>query len=310
MAYDPATGQLILFGGSGNSGSFSDTWNWGRIELPIPQATATPSSQTICSGSSTSIALSSNVTGTTFSWTVVEQGVIGASAGSSSSIAQTLNTTTSASGKATYTITPTSAGCIGSPISVVVTVNPIPQATATPSSQTICSGSSTSIMLNSNVTGTTFSWTVIEQDVTGASAGSGSFIAQTLNTTTSASGKATYTITPTSPNGCIGSPINVVVKVKQCLVEGPTHFQGKIKYNKFASQTDIVHVLSWQASPDPNVRGYKIFQGHKLIKIFHGRNVNKLKLHNRKKNKVYHYGIVAFTASGTESQPVKLTLPM
>ena len=28
MAFDPATGQLILFGGIGNSGFLDDTWNW------------------------------------------------------------------------------------------------------------------------------------------------------------------------------------------------------------------------------------------------------------------------------------------
>ena len=89
------------------------------------------------------------------------------------------------SGTATYTVTPTSpAGCTGTPITVVVTVNPTPTATATPSSQTICSGSTTSIALSSNVPGTTFSWTVMESGVTGASDGSGSSIAQTLTTTT------------------------------------------------------------------------------------------------------------------------------
>jgi hypothetical protein len=29
MAYDAATGNIVLFGGSGHSGWFSDTWTWG-----------------------------------------------------------------------------------------------------------------------------------------------------------------------------------------------------------------------------------------------------------------------------------------
>ena len=90
-------------------------------------------------------------------------------------------------------------------------------------------------------------------------------------------------------------------------MQQPTNFHGKIQYNRFATQEDIIHLLSWEASRDPNVIGYKIFQDHKLIKTIHNRNADKLKLHNRKKNKVYHYEIVAFMASG-ESQPAELNL--
>jgi hypothetical protein len=303
MDFDQANGQLILFGGEGLSGKLGDTWNWGPISL-APVAMATPSSQTICSGNTTSIALSADVSGTTFSWTVMESGVTGASDGSGSTIAQTLTTTTLGSGTATYTVTPTSpAGCTGNPITVVVTVNPIPTATATPSSQTICTGSTTSIALSSNVPGTTFSWTVMESGVTGASDGSGSSIAQTLTTTTPGSGTATYTVTPTAPGGCIGSQIIVTVTVNQCSVEGPTHFRGKVIN---CPECSLAHVLTWRESTDPNVIGYKLFQNHKLINVIYGSFNNKIILRDRKKDKVYHYEIVAFTASLAESQPLKL----
>jgi len=92
-------------------------------ELPAPIATATPASQAITSGGVTSIALSSDIGGTTFSWTVVQSGVTGALSGSGSSIAQTLTLTGSAIGTATYTVTPESSGVAGKPITVVVTVN-------------------------------------------------------------------------------------------------------------------------------------------------------------------------------------------
>jgi len=179
---------------------------------PVPVATATPSAQTICSGNATSIALSSSIGGTTFNWTVSQSGVTGATAGSGSSIAQTLNATGTSAGTATYTITPTAGGCTGTPIVVTITVNPRPVATATPASQTICSGTATGISLTSNVGGTTFNWTVVQSGVSGASAGSGSSIAQTLNATGTTAGTATYTITPTA-NGCTGTPINVTVTV-------------------------------------------------------------------------------------------------
>jgi len=92
-------------------------------ELPAPIATATPASQAITSGGATSIALSSSLTGTTFSWTVVQTGVTGAVSGSGTTIAQTLTLSGAAVGTATYTVIPTAGGVAGSAISVVITVN-------------------------------------------------------------------------------------------------------------------------------------------------------------------------------------------
>jgi hypothetical protein len=303
MDFDQATGQLILFGGQDISGELADTWNWGIEPLIL---TATPPSQTICSGSTTSIALSSNMPGTTFSWMVVESGVTGASAGSGSSIAQTLNTTTNAAGTATYTVTPTSpGGCSGSPITVVVTVNPAPIAMATPPSDTICSGDTTSIALSSNVPSTTFSWTVVESGVTGASDGSGSSIAQTLNTTTNATGTATYTITP-SANGCTGDSITLIVTVTQCS-KPPQHFRGIVEKDKFATQTDIINKLSWMASNDPNAIGYKLYQNGELIDIL-PINQTTISLHNRSCDKCYTYELFTFNINGVESEPATVIL--
>ena len=179
---------------------------------PKPVVTANPTSQTICSGATTSIALSSGVTGTTFAWTVAQSGVSGASNGSGSPIAQTLSNSSTTAGTATYTITPTASTCAGNSINVVVTVNPKPTVTATPASQIICSGNAAGIALTSNVIGTTYAWTVSQSGVTGASSGSGTPIAQTLTTTAAATGTATYTITPTA-NLCSGTAINVAVTV-------------------------------------------------------------------------------------------------
>jgi mono/diheme cytochrome c family protein len=95
----------------------------GDDELPMPVATATPASQVITSGGATSIALASSLTGTTFSWTVVQTGVTGATSGSGATIAQTLTLSGAAVGTATYTVIPTAGGVAGSAISVVITVN-------------------------------------------------------------------------------------------------------------------------------------------------------------------------------------------
>lgn len=180
---------------------------------PIPNVTATPLTTTICSGTSTSIPLTSNVTGATFSWTVVQSGVTGAAAGSGSTISQTLTATGTSPGTVTYTISSSANSCAtSSPVTVVITVNPLPVATATPTTQTLCTGSATSINLTSNLGATNFNWTVVQTNLTGASAGSGSSISQLLNLTGTIAGTAVYTITPTD-NGCSGSPITVTINV-------------------------------------------------------------------------------------------------
>lgn len=185
--------------------------------IPQVEVVVTPPSQTICSGESINIAISSVPPGALISWTVQQFNVTGASAGSGDLISQTLRTTTTAPGTVTYIITPiTDNGCEGAPINVTITVNPVPLATASPSGETICSGASTHIALTATVPGTTFSWTVTQSNVTGASAGSGNLIAQTLKTIVPGPGKAVYTVIPTA-NGCSGPSIKVIVNVD----EGP-----------------------------------------------------------------------------------------
>jgi len=179
---------------------------------PLPIATASPTSQAICSGGTTGIALTSNLSGTTFAWTVAQTGVSGAVNGSGNVIAQSLTTTGTTSGTATYTITPTLNGCSGNSISVVITISPQPVATASPMSQILCSSGTTNIALSSSASGTTYSWTVVQSGVTGASSGTGNTINQVLSTTGSSAGTVTYSITP-SANGCSGSSITAIVTV-------------------------------------------------------------------------------------------------
>jgi len=177
---------------------------------PIPVATAVPT--TICSGATSNIVLSSTPTGASFAWTPFQTDVQGATAASGTSIAQTLTAQGNLPGTVDYTITPTLNGCPGSPIHSIITVNPIPVAIASPVSTSICSGSTTNIPLSSLVFGTTFAWTVVQTNVTGAINGNGVSIAQTLTATTANPGSVVYTITPTA-NGCIGLPITVTINV-------------------------------------------------------------------------------------------------
>ena len=187
---------------------------------PIPVVTATPASQTICSGGPTAIALSSNVAGTTFSWTISNNpNISGASAGSGSNIAQILLNASNLVQTITYTITPTytnnAVSCQGNPVSVTITVNPAPTVTFTPASpQTVCSqGTSLPIALTSNTPGAGFSWTSVSGGVGGvAASGTNSIPAQTLLNGTANPITVVYTAFA-SFGGCTGPAAiyNIVV---------------------------------------------------------------------------------------------------
>ncbi|MBT1697830.1 gliding motility-associated C-terminal domain-containing protein [Fulvivirgaceae bacterium PWU4] len=220
------TAQTVTYRITPHAGSCNGAFiDINVIVSPRPTVLATPAAQTICSGDATGITLSNpnNVAGTTISWTVVQSGVTGATAGSGTSIAQTLTTTGAAQGTATYTITAT-AGTCSSTTTVVVTVNPIPDVAA--SGATICSGDATNIAITSpNGVATSFTW-IIQSNaggVTGASAGTGNTIAQTLTNPTNTAQTVTYRITPHAA-GCDGTfiDINVIVNPKPTVLAAPT----------------------------------------------------------------------------------------
>jgi hypothetical protein len=183
---------------------------------PTPDAVATPSLQTTCSGATiTTIALTGAVSGTTYNWTRDNTGsVTGIAASGSGDISGALTNTTFAPITVTFTITPTANGCPGTPITATVLVNPTPDAIATPSSQTICSGSSiTTIVLSSSAAGTTYGWTRDNTGtVTGIAASGSGDISGALTNTTNTPVTVTFTITPTA-NGCPGTPITATVLV-------------------------------------------------------------------------------------------------
>ena len=180
--------------------------------IPVPLVNSVVSSPTICSGQPTGISLSSNVTSATFNWTITQSGVIGASAGNGNTISQNLTTTGTTTGFVTYNITANEGACQGPVTSILITVNPIPVVTPSTVLQSVCSGSISSIQLTSNVTGTVFNWNVIQNNVTGASNGTGSSIAQILTATSNNVGEAVYSVTPANV-GCPGTPILVTIRV-------------------------------------------------------------------------------------------------
>ena len=106
--------------------------------------------------------------------------------------------------------------CTGPSVSFTITVNPTPNAVATPPTQTICSGTAmTPIVLTGNVSGTVFNWTRDNQvNVTGIpNAGSGNISGTPINNTT-VQQTVTFTITPVA-NGCTGTPITATLIVNK-----------------------------------------------------------------------------------------------
>ena len=188
-----------------------------EITEPLVPTVVVPGNQLICNGTSTSaISFSGVVPGTVFKWTNDTPSIGLAATGTGDIASFTAINTGTANITATITVTPEFVNggvtCSGTAQTFTYIVHPTPNAIATPAAQTICSGGTSAIALTSSVTGTTFTWTVVQTDVTGATDGSGTSIAQTLTATGNSQGTATYTITPKA-NGCDGTPTTVVITV-------------------------------------------------------------------------------------------------
>ena len=182
---------------------------------PTPNAVATPSTQTICSGAITPIVLSGNVTGTSYSWTRNETtNVTGIAASGTGDISGNLVNTTTSPITVTFTITPSANDCTGTPITASVVVNPTPNAIANPTTQTVCAGPITTIALSGSVTGTTFNWTRNNTtNVTGIPASGSGNISGTITNNTLVAQTTTFTITPEA-NGCPGTAITAEVIIE------------------------------------------------------------------------------------------------
>ncbi|WP_052257210.1 PKD domain-containing protein [Flavobacterium sp. AED] len=130
-----------------------------------PTLTNTALTETICSGSQTTLVnLTADAVGTTFSWTATAtSGITGFMAsGTTNTIpVQTISTTNTAVGTVTYAITPILNGCSGAVVNYVVTVNPAPNITTQPASNTICQNgilNVLSVILNTSSGTPTYQW--------------------------------------------------------------------------------------------------------------------------------------------------------
>ncbi|MEW7279846.1 PKD-like domain-containing protein [Aquimarina sp. 2201CG1-2-11] len=230
----------------------------------------TPPTDTICSGTTLNHNLNNdvNLTGTSFSWSAVENSNVTGETTTTSTSTSITDTLTNASGTiqtVTYTITPTSAdGCQGDSYTYVVTINPEPF-NVTPPTDTICSDTTLNHNLNDDVdlTGVTFSWAAAENpNVTGetTATSTATSITDTLTNDSGTVQTITYTITPTSTDGCQGDSYTYVVTIN------PEPFVATPPTDIFCSDTTLNHnlnddvnltgvIFSWVAAENPNITG-------------------------------------------------------
>jgi gliding motility-associated-like protein len=207
-----------------------------------PQPVGFADVATICSGSPVTYDLDANVSnigsggngliaGTSYSWVALANGNVtgeSTSAQSGKFITDILRNVTTGNQVVTYNVTPmSSAGCLGAPFTVNVTVQPEPRGfNDTPAP--ICSDASVGYNIVANISnvgaggnnltaGTTYTWIAASNlNVTGESTTTqaGSTITDVLNNVTNSAQVVVYTVTPTSAAGCPGVPFTVTITVR------------------------------------------------------------------------------------------------
>lgn len=187
------------------------------------------STQSICSGNNMvpiTFYNPNGVAGTIdYNWTRnTIAGITGMStSGTGATISGSLSNTTNLPQTIIFTVTATSGdNCISNPFTVSVVVNPVPTVTITNNTQNICSESSITVIgINPSnaVSGTTYSWTSNNVNVTGIPNGTGTTISGSLTNLTSINQSITFTISATA-NGCTITPVGtatITVKPKPIL---------------------------------------------------------------------------------------------
>lgn len=105
---------------------------------------------------------------------------------------------------------------------------------------------------------------------------------------------------------------NFVVQASSCnhlfVPAPPSNFVGRVIENRFLTQTEIVHRLTWTPSQDPNVVGYHLYRNSKLIATIPARGPFVFDDRNRCKKTLDVYVLRSFDARGVESEPLTVIL--
>jgi gliding motility-associated-like protein len=183
---------------------------------PRPSVTSAASGA-ICGSNPLNYTLTSNVSGATYSWDrAAVTGISNAAVSSQSAnpITETLFNTTTSPIDVLYQVTPSFAGCAGTPFTYTVTVNPTPVITSAATGGT-CSGQPLSYPITSTVAGAQYTWSRAAVAGISNAAVSGQTsnpIAETLVNTSTNVVTVTYSIV-TGFSGCTAPPFLYTVTV-------------------------------------------------------------------------------------------------
>jgi uncharacterized protein (TIGR02145 family) len=250
---------------NGCSGPFTD---YTVTIYPTPNLSNIPLSKAQCNNTATGISLTSNVTGTLFTWTCVPSSPSVTGWANNATPTTTLNQTLVNSGynieTVTYQMIPRANGCNGPVTNYVVTVYPVPDLSNSPASKSICSNTSTGVTLTSNVAGTAFTWTCIPSsgNVTGWSNNAipTTSLNQTLVNTGTGYETVTYRLTPIA-NGCNGPVRNYVVTVSPVAIITTNPLNKSICNNSSTNISPTANLpgtlYTWTCTPSSgNVTGW------------------------------------------------------
>lgn len=207
-------------------------------------------SDSVCTGTITNIVLSASVP-STFTWLPHSSpsAASGATAGSGLVIHdQLINTDSAVAHTVTYDVSLVSAaGCQGTNEIVNVSVLPSPKLTSQ-NFFSLCSGTVMNLQLSASVP-SAFSWTTIAvSSISGNKPGNGNFITDTLVNNSATTGlQATYSVTPLSMQGCVGTVDTIRVSVQPSpviIVNGNTTICSSDTTNVRLSAT-VSSTLTW-----------------------------------------------------------------
>ena len=199
---------------SANGCSNPSTYNVTLMVNPVPNLTSTLTPPAICSNTVFSYIPSSDILGTTFSWTRASvAGISNASSSGTDNPNETLVNTTNAPKSVTYIYSLSKGSCINtSTYNVTVVVNPVPSLSSSLVPPGICSNNLFSYIPTSSTAGATFNWNraAIAGISNTAASGVDNPNETLINTTTSPINvQYSYAL---SANGCVNSQsVNVIV---------------------------------------------------------------------------------------------------
>lgn len=188
------------------------------IVLPKPFLQGVLPLLSVCNGDSIAVNLTNGVSGGSFTWSVVSSMFTsGLMSGSGSTLTGRVFSSDSVLPRpVVIKLLPVANGCLGDTISFTIPVRPSPSLLVKNASVMLCEQGLTDISLVSSVPGSSFRIsTQVSGSITGASGSyttnSTSINDQLTNLDPASRGSVVYSITPVSPDGCVGTRYSTTV---------------------------------------------------------------------------------------------------